>query len=88
MVFELIGTWLGLGLGDLGTKVLGTWLDNITIYKNQSKSKECGGSDGCTSLGLTSLTIFLFCHNGVFCFKFQGVNVILNHKRLCPCVCV
>ena len=30
MVLDLIGTWLGLGLGGLGTKGLGTGLDNLT----------------------------------------------------------
>ena len=32
--FELIGTWLGLGLEDFGTKGLGPELDNITIDIN------------------------------------------------------
>ena len=28
MVLDLVGTWLGLGLGGVGTKGLGTGLDN------------------------------------------------------------
>ena len=36
-VSELIGTWLGLSLGGLGTKGLGTVLDNY--QKNQKKVK-------------------------------------------------
>ena len=31
MVLDLIGTWLGLGLGGFGTKVLGTGLDNSNV---------------------------------------------------------
>ena len=27
-VFELLGTWLGQGLADLGTRGLGPWLDS------------------------------------------------------------
>ena len=32
LVLDLIGTWLGLGLGGFGTKGLGTGLDNKLIF--------------------------------------------------------
>ena len=32
LVLELIGTWLGFGLGGFGTKTLGPGLNNITFF--------------------------------------------------------
>ena len=32
LVLDLIGTWLGLGPGGLGTKGLGTGLDNLLKF--------------------------------------------------------
>ena len=34
MVLDLIGTWLGLGIGGFGTKGLGSGLDNILELHN------------------------------------------------------
>ena len=34
LVLDLIGTWLGLGLGGFGTKGLGTGLDNSTFSED------------------------------------------------------
>ena len=32
LVLDLIGTWMGLGLGGFGTKGLGTGLDNMIVF--------------------------------------------------------
>ena len=60
LVLDLIGTWLGSGLGGFGTKDLGTGLDNFTRSVTPSGSKLAGISK--LSVGpLMAKTAYFLC---------------------------